>query len=152
MQSSSSSSPQPGDWLIVIERLEASVYRSIAAGAMPQLVRSNVVTTKAAKTYLNARGHSPLPGYFEPLAGVLHGAQHILIFGRSPCLEDTMVPFIAWLRGCHPDIARRIVSALHVEPHECSDAGLLAKARTIYRLVAVAASTKAALCSAAPLD
>jgi hypothetical protein len=148
----SSSSAEPGDWLIVIERLEASVFRSIAADSLPQLIHSHGVTTKGAKTYLNGREHSPLPGFFEPLAGVLHGAQHILIFGRSPSLDDTMVPFIAWLRGCHPEIARRIVSALHVEPHECSDAGLLAKARTIYGLVAVAASTKAAICSAAPQD
>jgi hypothetical protein len=148
-------SGDPGDWLVVIERLEASVFRSVEVNAVPQVIRSHRAATEThsgspTKTYLNGREHSPLPGFFEPLAGILHGAQRILIFGRSPPLEDATGPFVAWLRGGHPEIARRIVTSAHLEPHESSDAGSLAKARTIYRLVALAASTTAALRSTAP--
>lgn len=155
MHTMPSPSTEPGDWLVVIERLEASVFRSLESDAVPQVIRSQLSRDEprvgsAAQTHQDRDERPPLPGFFEPLAGVLHGAQRILIFGRSVSAGDATGPFTAWLRGGHPEIARRIITSVQLDAQEQSDAEVLAKARTIYELAAVAALTRTALRYATP--
>jgi hypothetical protein len=130
-----------GDWLVVIDRLEASVFRSLTRGAMPQLIRSNgryaeTVSGPSPGTSQDVHEPSRLPGFFEPLAGVLHGARRILIFGRATTLGDEANAFILWLRGHAPEIAGRVVASVLVEPHQCSEDALLDRARAIYERAA----------------
>jgi hypothetical protein len=154
-QASLSQPTESGDWLVVIDATEASVFRSLASDAMPQQIRPHrreARTQPVTRNYLNGREHSALPEFYEPLAGILQGARRCLIFGRSPTLSDPAVPFVAWLRSYRPELARHILASVHLAPHEGSDASALAKARSIYQLIAVAATTKAAICSAAPQE
>lgn len=155
MNSAPSNSTAAGDWLVVIARAEASVYRSVATNAAPQLIRVSRPERGTGRrpetgTYLNGRDHSGPPGFFEPLAGVLHGARRILIFGQAATLVgDCASPFIAWLRRSHPDIAARVVASVPVEPQPGGDAGLLDRARAFYqrgtaRVAATFDSTRAA--------
>lgn len=127
-----------GDWLVVIEGLEAAVFRSVATGAVPQLVRSHepdhAAKPPAPPTGRNGRKPRP-PGFFEPLAGILHGARKILIFAPQATLGAEADRFTRWLHGYRPAIAQRIVASVPVGLDELTEAGLLAKARDLYRRV-----------------
>lgn len=126
-----------GEWLVVIDRFEASVFRSLSADAMPQLIRSRpsdgeVGARRAAGKRGGAGGETVSPGFFEPLVGVLHCARRILIMGRETTLGGEAERFVGWLRGYRPAVAERIVGSIAVEPHEFTEAGLVAKARDFY--------------------
>lgn len=130
-----------GEWLVVIDRFEASVFRSLAAGAMPQLICSRPPDTERgarapAMKRPNAGDASIPPGFFEPLVGVLHCARRILIIGREATMGGEAERFVAWLRGYRPAVAQRIVGSIAVEPHEFTEAGLVAKARDFYAQLA----------------
>lgn len=125
-----------GEWLVVIDRHDASVFRSVAPGAVPQVIRSHHPANGGpppVMTFLNGPLDPALPDFFEPLAGVLNGARRILIFGRETTLGGETERFIRWLRGSRPAVAERIVGAVPVEPHEHTEAGLVAKARDFYQ-------------------
>lgn len=126
-----------GEWLVVIDRFEASVFRSLNAGAVPQLIRSHPAAAEAgghppSPDHQNAGGPSTPPGFFEPLAGVLHCARRVVIIGRETTLGGEAERFVRWLFGYRPAVAQRIVGSIAVEPHEFTEAGLVAKARAFY--------------------
>lgn len=126
-----------GEWLVVIDRFEASVFRSLDAGAVPQLIRSRPGGGEAgahspAPNHPNAGDESAPPGFFEPLAGVLHCARRVVIIGRETTLGGEAERFVRWLFGYRPAVAQRIVGSIAVEPHEFTEAGLVAKARAFY--------------------
>lgn len=83
----------------------------------------------------NGRERPRFFGFFEPLAGVLHGARRILLFGRATPLGDETGSFVFWLCNQHPDIAGRIVASEAVEPDDMNESDLLAKARAFYARV-----------------
>lgn len=124
-----------GDWLVVIDHLEASVFRFLDAAEVPQLVRCPPPDGRAAKPTVKrvntGEGFVP-PGFFAPLAGALRCARRILIIGGEKTLGGEAERFIAWLRGYRPELAQRIVATLAVEPHEFTEAGLAAKARDFF--------------------
>ena len=140
---------RPADWLVVITRCEASVFRSVAPGTAPQIIRPQQSDRKPgaqpARDALNGHEHTlPLPAFFEPLAGVLHGARRILIFGRVTDTGSEADPFMRWLRGYRPLVAQRIVGSMWIEPHQCGHAGWLAQARDFYRRAVVPAPEESA--------
>lgn len=132
------------DWLVVIARCEATVFRSVAPGTVPQIIRPQPAGTKPgarpARDFLpGPKSTVPLPAFFEPLAGVLHGARRILIFGRVADAGSEADPFIRWLRGHRPEVAQRIVGSMWLDTDQCGEAGWLAQARDFYRRAVVPA-------------
>lgn len=124
-------------WLVVIDHHEARVYRSIAVGTVPQLIRPHVVEDffrHAPNSKDFSRGKElPNPGgFFEPVAGVLNGAGNILLFGGGTGRSSEMDQFVTWLKAHRPQLAKRIIGAEVVDEHHLSEAQLLAKARAFY--------------------
>jgi hypothetical protein len=139
LRSSEMISPAPsGNWLVVLDGREANVFRSVLDGAVSQCIRSRVSGDGAASKPDEVGRGADSPSFFEPLAGVLHGADRILIFGRVTPLGDETGPFVFWLCNQHPELASRIVASVPIEPAEMTGAGLLAKARACYARMAMA--------------
>lgn len=110
----------------------------MAAGAASQSIRAHVSEGGAGmrmglKSDQNGGERIRFLDFFEPLAGVLHGARRILIFGRTTPLGDETGPFVFWLCNRYPDLARRIVASLPIEPDEMSESNLLARARAFFK-------------------
>lgn len=131
-----------GDWLVVIDRLEACVFRSTVSGAASQCIRAHQPERDAGMRpalSLDRNGREQTPfGFFEPLAGVLRGARRILIFGRTAPFGDKMGSFIFWLCNRDPELAGRIVGSIRIEAYEIDESDLLAKARAFYEHLATA--------------
>ena len=70
--------------------------------------------------------------FFEPVAGVLNGAGHILIFGTGTGTSSEMDQFTDWLKQHRPELAKRIIGTLVIDEHHLTEAQLLAKAREFY--------------------
>lgn len=125
-----------GDWLVVIDRLGARVFRSVATGATAQFFRS-YSGTKAGPgsgTSFCVNGHEPagLLDYFEPLAAVLQGAGRIMFFGRAASMGSETASFIAWLRRLDSALGRRIVAVELMDLEELGEDSLLGQARAIF--------------------
>jgi hypothetical protein len=124
-------------WLVVIDHREARIYRSAAAGAVPQLIRPHPPEDffhHAPNSKETSRGkEKPEPNsFFEPVAGILNGAGQILIFGSGTGHSSEMEQFVAWLKTHRPELAKRVVGTVVVDEHHLTEAQLLAQAREFY--------------------
>ncbi len=122
-------------WLVVIDHASARIYRTEWEGAVPVRVfphdpaghhrhvhpaRTDGKHAPAAKTY------------YEAVAGVLRGADHILLFGSGTGESSAVRDLVADLERNHPDVANRVVGQVVVDPSHTTEAQLLAKAREFY--------------------
>ncbi len=124
-------------WLVVIDHQEARIYRSAEPGAVPQQIRPHVPAEYFRHAHNSkdfSRGkEKPDPNtFFEPVAGVLNGAGHILIFGTGTGTSSEMDQFTDWLKQHRPELAKRIIGTLVIDEHHLTEAQLLAKAREFY--------------------
>ncbi len=124
-------------WLVVIDRREARIYRSAAPGSVPQQIRPHVPEemfrhVHDAKDLARAQEKLTPASFFEPVAGVLNGAGEILVFGTGTGSSSEMEQFVAWLKETRPALAKRVVGTVLVDEHHLSEAQLLAKARAFY--------------------
>lgn len=141
IQRSDAAAPDAGladaNWLVVIDHREARIYRSTHTGAIPQLIRPHAPEDffrHAPHSDQFARGQEkPDPNsYFEPVAAVLRGAQHILVFGSGTGTASEMDQFTAWLKLHHADVAARIVATVVLDEHHLTEPQLLAHARELF--------------------
>lgn len=126
--------PPETQWLVVIDRHEARIYRSFAPDAVPQLIRSHSAEKSfrpapSAKEVASGLEKSEQSGFFEPVAGVLNGAGKILIFGSGTGNSSEMDQFAAWLQNHRPELAKRIVGTVVIDEHHLTEAQILAQAR-----------------------
>ena len=124
-------------WLLVIDHHEARLFRSEMHGAMPQRLLPHEPTRnfrhEQNSQNLSRGKERPDPNsFFEPVALVLQGAQHLLIFGTGKGKSSEMDQFVSWLNGHHPELAKRIIGALVVDESHLTDGQLLGKAREFY--------------------
>ncbi len=116
---------------------EARIYRSATPGAVPQQIRPHAPDgfrcRPAGEGGAGDRsGKNELPGFFEPVAGVLNGAGRILVFDFNPGPRSEMVPFVVWLKGHRPELAARIIDSVAIPGSRETEAQLLARARKIF--------------------
>ena len=138
LEQSEAATPDPKvketQWLVVIDHHEARIFRSVAHGAVPQLVRPHVPEDYFRHAH-NSMGFSrgqekPDPNsFFAPVAAMLNGAGKILIFGTGTGTSSEMDQFVAWLKHHHPIVAQRIIGSLVIDEHHLTEDQLLAKAR-----------------------
>lgn len=126
-----------GHWLLVIDHREARIYRSTAAGTLPQQILPHTAEDyfrHAPNSRQISRGkEKPEPNsYFEPIAAALRGADKILMFGNGTGTSSEMDQFAGWLTKHHADLARRIVATVVVDGHHLTEAQLLAQARNTF--------------------
>lgn len=129
--------PRSTQWLVIVDHRDARIYRSVAAGAIPQQIRPHVAEEPfrpGAHAEDLPRGHekADVKSYFEPVAGVLNGAGQILIFGTGIGQSSEMDQFVNWLQATRPGVAGRVIGAQVVDANHLSEEQLLAKARGIY--------------------
>lgn len=125
------------NWLVVVDHRESRIYRSTAPEAKPQLIRPHAPEDffrHAPNSQQISRGkEKPDPNsYFEPVAGVLHGARRILIFGNGTGTANEMDQFVTWVKKHHPELAQRIVGTAVVDEHHLTEPQLLAQAREFF--------------------
>ena len=128
------------NWLVVIDHREARIYRSTEPGSVPQQIRPHApedIFRPAPHSKEFARDQEkPDPNnFFEPGAGVLHGAGKILIFGTGPGSSSERDQFVAWLKQHRPKLAERMVGAVVIAEHHLPEPQLLAQAREFYTSV-----------------
>ncbi len=121
-------------WLVVINREEARIFRSLAHGTPPSEVRRQRTQATLRHSERIAgffrRPKAPAPHCFlEPLAGALKEADRLIVFGSGKGVASQMHQFVAWLHARYPALARRIVICLVVDEHHMTDAQMLAHAR-----------------------
>ncbi len=124
-------------WLVVIDHHEARIYRSTAAGAIAQQIRSHTPEdffrhAPDSKAFSRGYEKSESRGYFEPVASVLKGAGQILVFGTGKGTSNEMDQFTVWLKHHRPELAGRIIGTKVVGEYHLTDAQLLAKAREFH--------------------
>jgi len=124
-------------WLLVIDHREARIYRSVAPGALAQVIRPHLPEdffrhTPNSKEISRGKEKPDPNSFFEPVAGVLNGAGKILIFGSGTGTSSEMDQFVVWLKQHRPEVAKRIVGTEVVDEHHLTEAELLAKAREFY--------------------
>ena len=124
-------------WLVVIDHQEARIYRSAEPDAVPQQIRPHVPAeyfrhAHNSKDFSRGKEKPDPNSFFEPVAGVLKGAGHILIFGTGTGTSSEMDQFTDWLKQHRPELAKRIIGARVIDEHHLSEAQLLAKAREFY--------------------
>lgn len=129
-------------WLVVIDHREARIYRSLAPGAVAQLIRPHAPEDyfrHAPNSKQISRGQEkPEPNsFFEPVAAVLSGATKVLLFGSGTGSSNEMDQFLNWLKERRPEQAKRIVGSVVVDEHHSTEAQLLAKAREFYGALSV---------------
>jgi hypothetical protein len=135
-------------WLLVIDRREARIYRSVKPGAPAQVIRA-----PAPEGFFRAVSDSRGPSggqekaeaarFFEPVAGVLNGAGEILIFGDGAGPDSEWARWVVWLQKHRPELAGRIIGTAVIDERQLTEAELLAKARQFFATVRPPPAVKA---------
>jgi len=141
LERSSKSAMEPkaeeANWLLVIDRQEARIYRSLAAGAVPQRIHPHASAVPARTATPAKSADRPVENpnrssFYEPVAGVLKGANKFLVFGSGTGTSSEMDQFLVWLKRHQPAVAQRKVAAVVVDENHRSEAQLLAQARELF--------------------
>jgi hypothetical protein len=124
--------------LVVIDHRQARVYRTELRGSVPERITPYDPNGLLARhlheveKYATGKRRAERKSYYEAVAGALHGAAAILIFGAATGASSAMAQLVADLRRFHPDLAARVVGTVTVDEHHLTDDQLLAKARAFY--------------------
>jgi hypothetical protein len=123
--------------LVVIDHQEARVYRTEIHAAVPK--RLVPFDPHGYGRHLHS-AHEPTDGkrqperksFYEGIAKTLQGAEQILLFGSGTGRSSAMDQLLADLKDHHPDVAKKIIGSVVVDPHHTTEEQLLAHAREFY--------------------
>jgi len=122
--------------LVVIDHLEAKIYKTEVHGAVPQRIVPHDPHGHGRHLHghdtTDGKRHPESKAYYEAIAKTLRGADQILVFGSGKGASSAMHQLVADLKQFHPDIARHVVGEVTVDSHHSTEAELLAKAREFY--------------------
>jgi hypothetical protein len=124
-------------WLLVINHHEARIYRSEMDGTLPERILPHEPSeffrhAHNSKDFARGREKPDPNSFFEPVAEALQAAGRVLVFGTGKGTSSEMEQFIGWLKGHHPETARRVIGSETIDEHHLSERQLLAKAREFY--------------------
>ena len=123
--------------LVVIDHLEARVYRTEVHGAVPERIapydpHGHGRHLHSAHEWTDGKRPPERKSYYEAVAKTLQGAEQVLVFGSGTGRSSAMEQLLADLKDHHPDVAGKIVGSVVVDAHHTTEAQLLAKAREFY--------------------
>jgi len=124
-------------WLVVINHDAARIYRTEMHGAKPLRVTPHDPEGRGRHIHqFRTDGkHRPVrKEFYESVADALKGADRILLFGHGVGESSAMDELYYDLERLHPDLVRRVVGRVVIDPHHTPEEQLLAKAREYYSI------------------
>ena len=123
--------------LVVIDHLEAKVYRTEVVGAVPERLASydphgHGRHLHSAHEWTDGKRPPERKSYYEAVAKTLRGAEQVLVFGSGTGRSSAMEQLLADLKDHHPDVAEKVIGSVVVDAHHTTEGQLLAKAREFY--------------------
>lgn len=122
-------------WLVVVDHSSAQIYRTEMHGDRPIRVVPHDPEGKGRHVHLFRRDgkHRPVrTEFYEAVAGLLRGADQVLVFGHGTGPGAAMDELQSDLEQHHPEIARRVIGRVAVDLAHTTEDQLLAKAREFY--------------------
>jgi hypothetical protein len=135
--SSTVAHPVGGQFLVVIDHLEAKVYSSddrdaVARKFVPLDPQGHGRHLHSANEWTDGKRPPERKAFYESVAKALQHAKQILLFGSGTGRSNAMEQLLADLQAHHADIARKVVGSVIVDAHHTTENELLAKAREFY--------------------
>jgi hypothetical protein len=113
--------------LVVIDRDEARVFRTLIPGTEPVKISADVPPTDSAVPF--SMRNPPSPDYLAAVAQSIGETGVLQVYGRGPNSGGEVEALIAWLDVYQPEIAGRVVFTQIVPDRFASDNRLLTQAR-----------------------
>jgi len=137
-ETTDTSSAKPCDHvLVVIDHLEAKIYRTELRGSVPlKLVTYDPYGhgrhLHSAHEWTNGKRQPEKKSFYDAIAAALQGAEYILVVGSGTGRSCAMDQLLAELSAHYPGVAGKIIGAVEVDSGHTTENQLLAKAREIY--------------------
>ena len=123
--------------LVVIDHLEAKVYRTVLKGAVPEAIvpydpHGYGRHLHSAHEWTDGKRPPERKSYYEAVAETLRGADQVVLFGSGTGRSSAMEQLYADLKDHHPDLAGKVVGSVVVDASHTTEGQLLARAREFY--------------------
>jgi hypothetical protein len=123
--------------LVVIDHREARVFHNEVHGAVPQRLvpydpHGYGRHLHMANEWTEGKSLPERKSFYEAIAKTLRGAEQILLFGSGTGKASAMEHLLAGLKEHHPDVAKKVIGAVHLDTHHPTEDQLLARAREFY--------------------
>lgn len=123
--------------LVVIDHLEAKVYRTEVRGAVPERIvpydpEGHGRHLHSAQEWTDGKRLPERKSFYEAVAKTLQGADQILLFGSGTGRSSAMEMLLADLKVHHPAVAGKVIGSVVIDAHHTTEGNLLAKAREFY--------------------
>jgi hypothetical protein len=123
--------------LVVIDHLEARVYRVEVNGAVPERIAPYDPHgfgrhLHSAHEWTDGKSRPEQKSFYEAVAKTLRGAGQVLLFGSGTGKSSAMDHLLAGLKDHHPDVAGKVIGTVVVDAHHTTEGQLVARARDFY--------------------
>jgi hypothetical protein len=125
-------------WLVVVDHSCARIFHTEMHESKPVRVtpHDREGHGREIHQFRTDGKHRPIrKEFYDAVADSLRGADHVLMFGHGTGESGAMNELFANLERLHPDLARRVIGRVVIDPSHTSVDQLLARAREFYSVV-----------------
>ncbi len=132
-----SKSNSTSQYLVVVDRNGAKVYRSEGVGSEGETLTAHGTHHHGRGDRTSAEGndgktHAETKAFADEVAKSLHAADQILFLGSGTGNSSAAHQLLAELKHHHPAVAAKVVGEVHADATHMSEGQLLAKAREFF--------------------